>query len=308
MADFHAPVACFGKLPCYGDYLRVNVSQPTARAVQELMLHGRQGQPAGESGSGEAGGCRDAAIETRLRILFGLPGSRELLVGVLRPSRDSGGRHFPFAIFTYLTRRAYGRHYALLPLALAPVWEALDDTWDCLAEATTREDFAERLESVELPELEEVKDARGEYQGRMREGVRRAFEGSNGASPAHLAGNLSGLVKRLHGGEDLSVQLPVSRDLGEACFDASVWVDMLNRQFRLKRFEPSVFLDERPAVAGRWVVLRFGETGPSDYLDIVGRPAGEAFIRPAHSTAPTARVDSNSSKEMTYGDLLAVRG
>ena len=306
MSNSHMPIGGFGKLPCYGDYLKVNVSQPTARAIQDLMLHAKQELAVSDDGSGE-GGYRDVAIESRLRILLGLSGSKELFVGVLWPSRDSGGRHFPFVVFTYLTRRAYGRNYALLPLALAPVWEALDDTWDSLAEATTREDFKERLETTELPHLAEIKDARGEYQGRMREDVGRIFEGSSGASPVHLAGNVPGLLKELRGGAGVSVQLPVSGDLAEACFDVSVWIDMVNRQFRLKRFEPNVFLDERPGVSGRWVVLRFGDTRPYDYLEIVGRPAGGEFMRPAHSTDGSGEEDPSSSKEMTYEDLLAVR-
>jgi len=304
MANSLLPIACFGKLPCYGDYLKVNVSQPSARALQELMLHGKQDLSLSDPG---AGGYRDVAIESRLRILFGLPGSKELFVGVLRPSRDAGGRHFPFAAFTYLPRRTYARNCALLPLALSSIWEALDDAWDFLAEAPTREVFMERLESTELPHLAEVRDARGDYQGRMREDIGRIFEGSNGASPAHLSANLPGLLKRLRGGENVSVQLPVSGDLAEACFDVSVWIDMVNRQFRLKRFDPTVFLDERPGVSGRWVVLRFGETGPSEYLDIVGRPAGGAFARPAHSTGGSAEEDASLCNEMTYEDLLAVR-
>ena len=60
------------------------------------------------------------------------------------------------------------------------------------------------------------------------------------------------------------------------------FVPYLNQQFRIRRIEPSVFLDERPRVEDRLVVLRFGPLEPPDYVNIVVRPQGDAFLRPAH--------------------------
>ena len=80
---------------------------------------------------------------------------------------------------------------------------------------------------------------------------------------------------------------------------------MVNSQFRLRHFEPSVFLDERTAVDARVVVLRFGALGPSGYLDIIGRPRPEGFMRPAHAETP--EEDSSNDLAMTYGDFLGAR-
>jgi type VI secretion system ImpM family protein len=304
MAETYLPLGCFGKLSFYGDYLKVGVSHPTARALIDLMLHGTRELAADES---DHGGYKDVAVQTSHWILFGEPGSKELLLGVSRPSGDSGGRHFPFVLFTHVPRKIYGRHYSLLPLALTPVWVALAEAWEALAESATRDGFEEALEGIELPDVIDVKEARGDFQGRQREDAGKLFEGRKGASPASLAQKMPELLERLRksGDDGLSVQLPVATDLGEACFNVSVWLDLINNQFRLRRFEPSVFLDERTTVDARVVVLRFGPLGPSDYPDIIGRPRPEAFLRPAHAESPVQ--ESSGDRAMTYGDFLGAR-
>ena len=197
MAENYLPLGCFGKLPFYGDYLKVGVSQPTARALIELMLHGKRELAVDES---DHGGYKDVAIEGRHWILFGERGSKELFVGVLRPSRDGGGRHFPFVVFTHVPRKIYGRHYSLLPLALAPIWVALAEAWEALGDVATRDGFEETLEAIELPDLIDVKEARGDFQGRQREDAGKLFEGRDGASPAHLAQKMPELREPLKRG------------------------------------------------------------------------------------------------------------
>jgi type VI secretion system ImpM family protein len=296
--------ACFGKLPFWREYLEVGIGHPTARALKEWMLRGKQ-----ESAMDQAEeGYRDVPVESRLRILFGVDGSRELLAGVLRPSRDAGGRHYPFVLFTHFPRRLYGRHFSLLPLALTPVWRALDDAWDALAESTDREGFQEALDSLELPALAAAKVARGDFQGREGESADELFA-APAASRAELTRSLPGLLERLprSGADGLSVQLPVNREVDEACFDASFWIELINRQFRLRRFEPSVFLDEHPESRERAVVLRFGLPRPADYVSIVSRPRVEAFLRPAHAAPEGGSDPPSHEKSDTYAELLACR-
>jgi hypothetical protein len=204
-------------------------------------------------------------------------------------------------------RRAYGRHYSLLPLALVPIWDALGEAWEALADTPTRETFQDTLDAIELPELMDVNEARGDFQGRQREDAGQLFEGRSGASRANLTRAMPELLQQMPKSDGLSVQLPVARDLQEACFNVSVWLDLFNSQFRLRRIEPSVFLDERAGVEDRLVVLRFGMPEPTDYLDIVVRPRPEAFIRPAHSTSETPNGEATDSQTMTYGDFLGAR-
>jgi type VI secretion system ImpM family protein len=123
MADPNRPMACFGKLPFWREYLTGGAVHPTSRALRDWLHRGKEalGLENGEEG------VKDEVFNARLRVLIGLPGSKELLAGVIRPSNDAGGRHFPFAVFTHFPRKLYGKHYSLLPLALVPVREALGD-------------------------------------------------------------------------------------------------------------------------------------------------------------------------------------
>jgi type VI secretion system ImpM family protein len=310
MAENYLRLGCIGKLPCYGDYLKVGVHHPTARALLELMLTGKQ-QLALDDSLAEAYNSleayKDVAIDARLRILFGLPGSKELLVGVLRPSRDAGGRHFPFVAFTQLVRRNFGRHYAMLPMALAPIWDALGEAWESLAEATTLEAFEETVESIEFPELMGAKDASGDFRGRQQEDAGKLFEG--GASRSQLAQGMPELLQRLgKGGEQgMNVEFPVAAELAEACFDVSVWLELLNNQFRMKRVEPSVFLDEQAGVTDRRVLLRFGPPEPADYIAIVGGPGSESWIRPADPGPEGAADVTVETASISYGSFLSTR-
>ena len=120
-----------------------------------------------------------------------------------------------------------------------------------------------------------------------------------------LSRNLPEAVGRLpkSGSSGVSLQFPVSRDLEESCFNASVWVDLINRQFRLRRYEPTVLLDARPAPADRQLVLRFGELTPEEYLHVLGYD-GEV-LRPAHGDEGEA--DPAGERPSTYAALLGRR-
>lgn len=305
MATRYLPLACFGKLPFWREYLEVGTSHATARALKHWLHEGKE-QLGLDSGEQKVS---DVAIQAQLRILLGVPGSRELLVGVLRPSNDAGGRHYPFAVFTHFARKLYRKHYELLPLALAPAWEALDDAWESLAAAPSRTAFDESLNSLEVPQPVGPAEARGDYQGRQREQAQSLFESQNGASPECLTRNMPGVLDRLRkaGGTGVSLQLPVARDLDEACFNVSLWVDLLNRQLRLRRFEPSVFLDEKGGAENRQVVLKYGALQPSDYLEIVGAAGETNLLRPAHPAGTDPVQGPSDSTGVSYGELLGTR-
>jgi hypothetical protein len=129
----------------------------------------------------------------------------------------------------------------------------------------------------------------------------------DGASVARALDNLPALLNRLRKSSDadgLLMELPVSREPDGACFDASVWIDLVNRQFRLKRFDPLVFLDASREPADRRLLLKFGALRPSDYAAIMTlRDAGEAVARPAHQ-APGEEPAGAETPPATYADLL----
>jgi len=304
MTNRSLPVGCFGKLPFWPEYMEAGTSYPAARALKQWLHGGREhaGLEAPE------GGRTDADVRAHLRMMIGTPGSTELLVGVLRPSGDQGGRSFPFSVFSFIPRKLYGKHYELLPLALSPVWDVLEDAWDSLAGVATKGAFAEVLDSLEVPYPAPLNELRGVYQGRQRETTDGLRTRQDGASPERALGTLPALLTRLRKGSDaegLLVELPVSREPDGACFDASVWIDLVNRQFMLKRFEPLVFLDARQDLEDGRLLLKFGNLRPSDYAAVMAlREAGGGVVRPAHPAPGDEAAAPAAPAVATYAELL----
>lgn len=304
MTNRYLPVGCFGKLPIWPEYMEAGTSYPSARAFKQWLHGGRE-----HAGLEDPEGGRvDTEVRAHLRLLIGLPGSTELLVGVLRPSKDQGGRSFPFSVFSLIPRKLYGKHYPLLPLALSPVWDVLEDAWDSLAAVATKGAFEEMLESLEVPHPAPLNEVKAVYQGRQRESTGPLLEREDGASLARALRNLPAFLKRLRKGSDsagLLAELPVAREPDGACFDASVWIDLVNRQFRLKRFDPLVFLDASREPAERRLLLKFGVLDPADYAAImVLRDAEESVVRPAHAQAGEENGAGSETPPETYAELL----
>jgi type VI secretion system ImpM family protein len=307
MSEQYLPLGCFGKLPCYGDFLEGNLLSPTSRALKEWVLEGR-----------EAVGLGSQVVETarpketaRRRFLCGLPGSVELVAGVIRPSTDQGGRRsFPFMVFAQFPRRQYGKHYWLLPLALSPAWDALDDAWDSLANVATKAAFQEVVASTLIPPPAPVGEVRSTYEGLQQETAEKPFAREDSSLDALLR-NLPDVFRELRkgsNGEGLRLELPVSADPAGACFEASMWIDLLNRQFMWRRFEPGVFLTEGSAEKNAHALFVFGILQARDYPMLLGCEGAEATVaRPARSPQqPGSHVESRDAR-MTYADILAHR-
>jgi len=304
-ASRYLPVACFGKLPFWPEFLEVGVAQPTARHLKRWLHRGRE-----HAGLlSEAENPPDLPIKAHVRCMIELTGTTELLAGVVRPSTDRGGRHFPFAVFTHFSRRIYGRYYALLPLALAPVWEALEDAWQQIHLASTEGEFRERLGGVEVPHPADRREVQSVHRRMVRENADRLFGRDDGTDAGLMAGSLPEIVARLpklRASDGLSLLLPVSEDLEEASFDAGWWIELLNRQFRLKRFEPSVFIDGRPDLCDRVAVLKFGPLRAEDYTGIMGLDLPEDLLRPVHGD-PSATGSATAPSGASFEDLLEHR-
>jgi len=297
-------VGCLGKLPFWREYLEAGIRSPASVQLREWLRHGREIHVL-ESLPGvdpnQEPQLKDRAFPARLRVLLSLPGADDLLVAIVRASRDAGGRHAPFSVFARLPRKLYGKHYSLLPSALGPVWDALDDIWDELHEVPSRPVFEEACAALEAPAPVDVKQARGEYQGRQLDDASKLFD-----RPAleTLRGAMPDILGRItKGSRDVCVALPAANDVAEACFNASMWIDLVNRQFRLRRFEPSVFLDVAEGANERQVFLKFGGLNPEDYVQMLGDPSesedGE-LVRPIR----TSPEGSAEPLDATYKQLL----
>ena len=310
MATNYLPVGCFGKLPCYGDFLEGKNFQPTSKALKDWVFAGRESVGQGD-GDPDTEETRKVKETIGRRFLCGLPGSVELVAGVVRPSTDQGGRRdFPFMVFAHFPRRWYRRNYALLPMALSPVWDALDDAWDNLTNVVTKGAFEEVLASTFIPGPAPVSEVRNAYRNQQQEVADRIFD----QETAHLDSlleNMPELVGKLRkrGSENgVRLELPISDGGATGCFDAAFWIDLLNHQFRWRSLEPMVFMEEPAEKKRCGVGLIFGILAASDYSYVMGcEGSGPTVTRPAKPSEPRTQPTPSTDKNLTYADLLARR-
>jgi len=228
---------------------------------------------------------------------------------VIRPSSDIGGkRQFPFTVFVHVPRRNWSRSYALLPLALNPVWDALDDLWDSLATAASERAFREILAAARVPAPIPPGEAKAIYDAGQGEVAARVFDAELGTSVEALRTNLPDLLRSLKSRpQDMRVELPAGADHEAASYDTAFWIDLFNRQFFWKRFEPTIFLGGAPRQADRTVFLLFGDPTPADYSRLLGIvPEHAAYLRPAHRPAGSPPSVFTGTAP-TYADLASTR-
>jgi type VI secretion system protein ImpM len=137
---FSAP-GLFGKIPAQGDFVRVQASDPAARALA-LWL---------EAGSEPV---RRRGLKTGpalLRFVLHPSATSRVLVGVLGESRDKVGREFPLAVFVGADAPDLRESFPALPVALRPV---LDGAASLIAEAPSLavSDLPARLGLLPVPD------------------------------------------------------------------------------------------------------------------------------------------------------------
>jgi len=104
------------------------------------------------------------------------------------------------------------------------------------------------------------------------------------------------------------LELPVSADRAAACFDAACWIDLMNRQFFLRRFEPSLFLPDSPTQKNNRILMVFGILSPTDYALIMGCEGVPArAVQPAGPAGADDQPSDATDIAMTYKELLAKR-
>jgi hypothetical protein len=324
MSVDYLPVGCFGKLPCYGDFLSGKVFLPTSLAFKDWVFKGRGGAGAvGDAGEylspvavasddevAAPPAARPEIHETRsYRFLFGLPGSAELLAGIIRPSADSGRlRRFPFAVFAHVPRHAFAKQYALAPVGLAPTWDALREAWKSLANVATRAAFEEVLPSMSVPGPAPVEESKRAYKARLASPARLA-PGESGAWLDHLMDFAPEVVKHLKKGVGESFLIDLRGAAGDAgLFEAAFWIDLMNHQFFLKRFEPVVFQEDSPAEMGCRLVLAFGGLDAAAYPAIMADSLGGGnVLRPASVPAGPGAPPAASAAGRTFQELLGTK-
>jgi hypothetical protein len=307
----YLPLGCFGKAPCDRGYLEYNTSQKSSRTMRTWIREGFKEARLKTEGEGK----NDFREGDGRRFLLELPDAGELLAGVIGPSTDMQPRENVLALFTHIPRRSYSKHPHLLPLALEPVWSALEDSRNHLLEIVTKDAFEDYLLGTKVPAPAPPGEVKAEYLRMQSDSVHRIFQRGDGVSLSTLRKNVPGVagqIRKAGTGSTLAVEFPVSEDLPIASFEISFWVDLLNHQFLWKSFQPSIFL-ERSAGTGRHVVLLYGGglptsvyeplMGPADRYGDLLAPCLETNLSPTE--VENRAVFENGEEELSFGKMLA---
>ena len=121
MSDF--AIGCFGKLPIYPDFIRHNASNPEIAWLDQWFQEGILFSKS-KLGQGWAETFNKAEP---WNFLFHPDNSGHLLLGIFIPSRDQGGRLYPFFLFMRIDHAGFH-----MPGYFAPAYFSsfLDDAWN----------------------------------------------------------------------------------------------------------------------------------------------------------------------------------
>jgi hypothetical protein len=118
------------------------------------------------------------------------------------------------------------------------------------------------------------------------------------------------VVRALKGagdGEPVLLEIPIAAG-EDGLFETSFWIELINHQFMLKKYEPSVFLEEGDATRPRKVLLVFGALGPRRYSTLMGCVEGPvATLRAGGGAGGPTEVPAVPGAELSFADLVGRR-
>lgn len=297
------PLACYGKLPFWPEYIERGPRYPTSDALRDFLHRGRAA-----AGLDAQPGAEIPRESRSRRFAIVLPRSVEVAIGVVRPSTDQGGlRAFPFAVYTHAPRRLLANSPSLMPLALESVWQALDDAWNGLVACVEESSFEETLRSHRVRPPEWNSALSREYESLLRDDASILADGRGDVSIGSLALGMKAAVRQIRqreGERGLAVAVPARHDEAGRAFDAAFWMDLVAKQFWWRRAEPSFFIDEGSAAGGPDIVLVFGALENEFYASVMRGEDGADVIRPCRPLNEGAALEAHSR---TFEDILRLR-
>ncbi|HTT72231.1 MAG TPA: type VI secretion system-associated protein TagF [Anaeromyxobacteraceae bacterium] len=159
----------FGKLPAYGDFVRVRAAEPAARAFAAWLSEGYE--------AARQGGVHRGPEP--VRFLYRPSALEGVLLGVLADSADKVGRRFPLAVFTQARASELAIAYPALPAAARAFLDAATTLVQGAGELLPA-DLPARLDALPVPAVAslpgEVQKARDlASRGRGHEVLARLF-------------------------------------------------------------------------------------------------------------------------------------
>lgn len=99
-------IGAYGKLPCQGDFVRLNAGAPAALEFARWLEAAHESLHLGGS----------ALPRAPLNFVYSTAAAAEVLIGTLAPSKDSVGRVFPMAVFEVAPGSEVAARLAQVPL------------------------------------------------------------------------------------------------------------------------------------------------------------------------------------------------
>lgn len=266
-----------GKLPAFGDFVRAGVTSPAARVLEKWLADGLLQFPVLVGNGWEA--SFDSGQSFGFILNAGEPGS--VLVGLSIPSRDRGGRRYPFSLFSTAQAGPEGEFFYLLPVAFGPFLEkgsvTLSEAWPSSVDAIYEDKISPLTSS--LPRY--LKNGQGAFDGYLESQPlgdfwSKLFGGFEAVEKYLLLDNLFKslipLRKQDFGRFNFILQFPVRADsTQEAGRQAAFWIYLCQKILSRPKLPLQAFWNFSPeAGASCFLFFRFPEGRFFPYLLVPG--------------------------------------
>lgn len=297
-------VAAFGKVPRVADFVRTRTDATTSvfeELVAEAMAWGDARRGARWSGAFGSGDAHAFVYRAPARA-----GSRSLLAGVLKPSRDAIGRLFPLVVTAPIPDGAFASAPHVLPLVLGDFLHEATETLLSGDGIASGAELDARVSRMRAPWLDAA-SASAEYTQFLTSTPLAAafgaiFGAGDAAAALHAVVTIVDAVAPIRGEEPptsrLSLRLPLG---GAGPAAAAFWLDVVRAAARWQRTVPTSFwsfdgergailiqLGDTPASA---IVELWSPDADSDHVcDLTVAPARDAASILARAPAPLQQV------------------
>lgn len=271
-------LACYGKLPCYSDFLQVGIDSPVGRWMVESLDAAHDEMTA-------SGTAPDPRRELRI-ILRPASDRATPLAALLRPSGDARGRRYPVIVAAQLSAAEWVDEPHLAPLCAAPLWSSLA-RHVIENPGRSRDELLQRLQS--LPDQpDDLTFARQRFT--------RLVEVARTDPWGQLVGGLAASADDAAGGRKAVVVLTAPRAGLAAQVDpaelAAVWLRLWSAASPGEPWEAMVEVWQRDApVWSMWALLQHLPSG-AELAALLSRPAAELAAVLAASGAARQAIEA----------------
>jgi type VI secretion system protein ImpM len=261
-------IGAFGKIPQMGDFVRAG-----GRLIPSFEKWLEEGMAGGEKRHREAWPRLYAAGMT-CAFTFRPPAPEKdgsVLMGVLKPSRDSVGRKFPLVLFGRYPEKQAAAAPHLLPLLFEPFAIAAKRAMQEGEKATSASDFQKHLDPLHapLPGLDHVEGRYDiwSYGTSLNAFWLMIYGDEQSLAPLHALKSIREAVAPFSHQENSTTQVGVRLPLGGGGIAAAAfWLDVIRRIAHWRSTTPTCFWSlEGPAPS---ILIQLGATPPSSLAEL----------------------------------------